>query len=438
MKVYPIAVIFLSTLQVASGVAPISHCDGLANKECGDLDGCLWIPKDKTCVENHDSDLETCKDRNGNDCEDLDDKCVRIKNECVEVSRGSGVEGDSCSVSLVDDGAGNLLYAENEGVGCATDHVCIVEDTYTSTELDTPLLGTCQPTQCYGRKVAGNCSENKPGCERGTKRVTICHRTCSETNPWVRITIDDDAWKTCGHMQHTIDPTCNGKDLSIWGANKNDYLIKDHGTRDEVAATLNKQDEKAYWRKWEHACPYVRNGECCDWTDENPCCGEPPKEVDPPLEPEPTPKSPSTCSEVQEELYAVNDVIVSKNNPLGGFDTVDHFPVKVLSTDGKTVTFEVCNKLGNGRVFTGFIENDEYVCYESDEGSDASVPDSCVEYTADCYVTEPFAVVDIHLTEPVLYPPIVDVPKCCHDDTTNPLSAVYTFVLRCECPAAMS
>jgi hypothetical protein len=57
--------------------------------------------------------------------------------------------------------------------------------------------------------------------------------------------------------------------------NRKDYLIKRHGTRAQVAANRTTAEVKAYWRKWEHACPYVRNGACCDWHDpENPCCGE--------------------------------------------------------------------------------------------------------------------------------------------------------------------
>ena len=32
------------------------------------------------------------------------------------------------------------------------------------------------------------------------------------------------------------------------------------------------QDEKAYWKEWEHACHYVRNRACCSWEDGS-CCG---------------------------------------------------------------------------------------------------------------------------------------------------------------------
>lgn len=33
-------------------------------------------------------------------------------------------------------------------------------------------------------------------------KVTICHRTGSESNPWVVVTISENAWSDPGHMQH--------------------------------------------------------------------------------------------------------------------------------------------------------------------------------------------------------------------------------------------
>ena len=135
-----------------------------------------------------------------------------------------------------------------------------------------PIAGHCEPKSCMG----GN-SNAPPG--EGSHRVTICHRTCSKSNPWVRITIDKNAWADevlCGHgTQHDIEADCNGiTDYTPWGGNTTDHLIKDHGTRAEVRAKMgwaqNSAEEKAYWKEWEPACPFVRNGQCCQGSE---CCG---------------------------------------------------------------------------------------------------------------------------------------------------------------------
>ena len=456
--------LFLAALCVGGAQAAVLDCTTITDLQvCKKTDGCEVNNKAGKCEKDHDSAMGVCGGRSLGTCEDNDDLCMKVKGKCIEVNRGTGTTGAACAMTLEDDGSGTPVYSEVDTLGCAADFVCIVADSYSNTTVGAVIPGTCQPTTCYGRKVAGSCAPNKPGCGGATNRTTICHRTCSETNPWVRITIDDDAWNTCGHKQHSTS-TCNGKDLTKWGANKNDYLIKVHGTRDYVASQLkNTNDIKEYWRKWEHACPYVRNGECCDWTDANPCCGDKPSTTVPlpsptpapvagptpaPVTPAPVPgptpapvtpapvTSPTIapggddCPEDQEELYAINGVTLEKGATLGGFNSVSEFPIKVLSTDGKKVTFEVCNKLGGGRVFTGFVYDGKYICEESED------PKICETYTADCYVSEPFAVIDIHLTEPGNNDPVVvDVPKCCHDDEADPKSVVYVFLLKCECPA---
>jgi hypothetical protein len=146
-----------------------------------------------------------------------------------------------------------------------------------------PIAGFCGKMTCFGSN-----SNQPPG--EGTHRVTICHRTCSEKNPWVRITIDEDAWDGagCGHQQHKVYEDCNmeNKDITKWmmGLQPRDYLIKRHGTRADVRAMIaannvglsNQQInslEKDYWRYWEPACPFVRGSACCDW-DSGECCGD--------------------------------------------------------------------------------------------------------------------------------------------------------------------
>ncbi|KAL3906052.1 MAG: hypothetical protein SGILL_009434, partial [Bacillariaceae sp.] len=64
---------------------------------------------------------------------------------------------------------------------------------------------------------------------------------------------------------------------AAWGDYQSDYILKNHGTRTQVAAMLNNDAEAiaAYWREWEPACPAVRNGNCCDFDTEYgyTCCG---------------------------------------------------------------------------------------------------------------------------------------------------------------------
>ena len=156
------------------------------------------------------------------------------------------------------------------------------------------IEGICENANCQGKNSGGS-------PEEGTHRMTICHRTCSETNPWVRITIDEDAWNGsgCGHQEHDIlfDCNMNVKNRTKWGANHKDYLIKDHGTRADVRAKLEAlyglapgelgnggnpgqthEIEKAYWRHWEPACPFVRGTACCDWATGD-CCGDAPATI---------------------------------------------------------------------------------------------------------------------------------------------------------------
>lgn len=141
------------------------------------------------------------------------------------------------------------------------DLVCLTEDDTGDFVSDFP--GTCRSAKCF---AALNDNEGK---------VTICHRTCSENNPWVRITIDASAWveHSCGH---TIE-SCNGKDPTYWGDYQGDYILKIHGTRDQVADMYNDnaQEIRNYWKHWEPACPSVRNGNCCDFDGEYgySCCG---------------------------------------------------------------------------------------------------------------------------------------------------------------------
>ncbi len=221
-----------------------------------------------------------CINREPNDCEN-DELCI-LKNDkgtktCSAVSLGSAVEDQACTAYEVEDDEGNYFQDT-----CADGFICQLGDIDPATPVGAPLSGTCAPTICIGKKVPGNCNGNAPKtsldqCNATTHRVTICHRTCSEKNPWVRITIDEDAWsgEGCGHQQHNITQECEkygSNNWTAWGypttGRYKDYLLRDHGTRAQAAVTFNlktKAEEKAYWREWEPACPYVRHGDCCNW-----------------------------------------------------------------------------------------------------------------------------------------------------------------------------
>lgn len=220
------------------------------------------------------------------DCEDGDGRCQLVRDGCQEVN-GTQLAGQSCTASLTTDKGGDLIYAQSNTSGCAGGLVCNVMGAPNANVTDVFISGVCESEKCVGKKVPNNCNGNNPkdpSCTSATARVTICHRTCSETNPWVRITIDEDAWngEGCGHLlQHDIRVECKNKaPWTAWGSNRKDYLIKYHGTRAQVAAQLNDNPAKIqeYWKQWEPACPYVRNGKCCDWSG-NLCCGDAPGKI---------------------------------------------------------------------------------------------------------------------------------------------------------------
>ena len=73
-----------------------------------------------------------------------------------------------------------------DGTACDTGLDCVyqvADDGVTELAVE----GMCEQEACMGSNKG-----TPPG--EGTSRVTICHRTCSEKNPWVRITIDEDGW----------------------------------------------------------------------------------------------------------------------------------------------------------------------------------------------------------------------------------------------------
>lgn len=148
------------------------------------------------------------------------------------------------------------------------------------------VMGYCEITKCMGH------NNNKFRAQEGTERITICHRTCAKQNPWVRVTIDKNGWADetiCGHgVNHDVWDDCNAsaEDIDLyWGGQSHDYVLMEHGSRQDVRDKLAAENpgftpealaalEDEYWSKWEPACPYVRNGQCCNAANGF-CCGWP-------------------------------------------------------------------------------------------------------------------------------------------------------------------
>ena len=118
------------------------------------------------------------------------------------VSSASGTyEGAVCQVEWVcaTKPPYKCNYVEVAGWGCGgdtgLDRLECDYDIYDNAT-DTIMSGSCNYAKCFGSL------DNKKSVNTGTDRVTICHRTCSRKNPWVRINFYDDAWKSpekCGH-----------------------------------------------------------------------------------------------------------------------------------------------------------------------------------------------------------------------------------------------
>jgi len=215
------------------------------------------------------------------------------------------------------------------------------------------------------KKCVGQSVEDK---KEGSHRVTICHRTCSKTNPWVRITIDKNAWEDtgCGHQMHNVNSTCNrtpSEVASIWGGFNQDYLIKDHKSKDVVAEELNGPNgcngntcpDKLYWKYWERACPYAQKGNCCNITAGE-CCGIP--------EPAPVPS-----------------IILDKTVHLGlltecNSSLPDSEEVVIEEADVVTFCYEICNN-GN-TTLCNFILYDNTDDFEWSSGENLCLaPDKC-------------------------------------------------------------
>lgn len=180
MKFVATALLALAAVAPTATAADLD-CMGRPNLDCAAIDGCMWTATG-ICVEEHHSFHDVCSERANNDCE-ADDLCIFFKGKCEEVNRGSGVQFDACNATFqeVSSKMGVFATAEVEGEGCSAGYGCLIEDTAVAYE-GVVVSGTCQPTQCFGKKVPGNCNggnANNEQCSEATIRVTICHRTVS-------------------------------------------------------------------------------------------------------------------------------------------------------------------------------------------------------------------------------------------------------------------
>ena len=249
--------------------------------------------------------------------------------------------------------------------------------------------GTCQSAFCEGTN--NHVDHNIPS---DSIRVTICHRTCSERNPWVRITIDDDAWNGtqasgCGHQNHHVE-NCTGKDWTKWGSHQQDYLLKWHGYK--------SQHDKDYWDNWEPACPYVRSNKehnpCCNRTAGE-CCGDPPP-PEPKCEPPAYSNISSSCLQDIKVLEKIGNSVIGSN------------PIIISNYTDDFVTFAIKRQWdSNGTVYVQYFDPqaEQYYCVEACEGT---------SIRAHCLTTVPIAIIEIWV-ETGIETDNANISTCCFE-----------------------
>ena len=250
-------------------------------------------------------------------------------------------------------GADKFQPVNTKTLKCSHGLTCVVEGEAEEGASEVP--GTCQKESCYG-------NNGEKDADSSTDRVTICHRTCSEKNPWVRITVDDDSWNGtmasgCGHQNHEVDVECSQKATGpgdAWGLNRGDYLLRWHGKKSQPKIDYNLDDNglKEYWKYWERACPYVRGTGCCSnepdgWRGLS-CCGYTAPTDSPTSSPteEPTAKpspAPSSSPAPTECVDADSMATATLVTPDSGTVMPDPPCLEIMSSSpsDKTITFKV-------------------------------------------------------------------------------------------------
>ena len=387
----------------------------------------------------------------------------------VDASVGGGLLqlDDVCAVTR----QGNSYIADGEECDHTQNLECGDVDDSGSNTKGTVFYGTCQSIECTGKADPDRTHPHDDN--HATDRVTICHRTCSPKNPWVRITIDKDAWGTtyrgdedngtsgCGHkLQHNVTEDCNRDDYTPWAPWFADYLIKDHGKKDgDYGETYNN----AYWREWEPACPYVRNGACCDpdtYVDRGDgvmvtnCCGEGTFERPPDTCPEMHNTGDSKCPGYDGNIV---DMLAVQGYPLPVGEGVDADVIYDIQFEPDAGAHgQVSFKVDNPWEFN----TDVYVEFHEEVGSHGAFDVECVRdlnkpgcdpgadtITGICInrAGKKFTIVNVYfVTADDTYfadtPEDLVVPECCeyydHNGATGLKMAKYTFEIQCECPSS--
>ena len=265
--------------------------------------------------------------------------------------------------------------------------------------------GSCQIADCNGQ----NNNNNIGNIPDTSIRVTICHRTCSETNPWIRMTIDSNAWNgsiydVCGHQNDWVNGTCPGVNMSKWGPHDRDYILKWHGEK--------KLYNSSYWDIWEPSCPYARSARalddsCCDWAAGE-CCG-----VDPFPPPPPPPPTRAPVAAPQCDVPAVSSETTSCSKDIkfmekDGSSTIKENPIIITHQSNDYVTFKIKKEWdSNGTVYVQYFDTHarQYYCLEY-----------CNNMTiqSHCLTTVPIAIIEIWV-ETGIATDNANISSCCHE-----------------------
>lgn len=169
----PLLLLLSASVVVVHGMDDAAHdqfCaeNGPNSNACGDLyvQGCSWTGNGQNAICAHTHDHVQCEQRVAQSCED-DESCMYTSfkgvKTCEEANRGTGEQWAPCQTTLLYDESWNTTFwQEVMDQGCAAGFQCQATDldgtTFTT---EVAVAGTCQPVECIGKKVPGNCNGNQ-------------------------------------------------------------------------------------------------------------------------------------------------------------------------------------------------------------------------------------------------------------------------------------